>query len=63
MPYTLRTTLASHLAEAGLPMFQLAKLLGHKNATTAAKHYAKKVGNEAFAHKALLGQLYGEVRD
>lgn len=40
-PYTLRHTGAVWAAEAGIPMDELAQFLGHDDAATTSKHYAR----------------------
>ncbi|MFN3078151.1 MAG: tyrosine-type recombinase/integrase, partial [Alphaproteobacteria bacterium] len=37
--YTLRKTFASAMVEAGVPVFELAKLMGHKDISTTYKYY------------------------
>jgi Phage integrase family len=38
--YSLRATYASPLASAGVPLFHVAKLLGHADVATTERHYA-----------------------
>lgn len=40
-PYTLRHTAAVWMAEAGVPMAQIAQFMGHDDSATTEKHYAR----------------------
>jgi integrase len=40
-PYTLRHTAAVWMAEAGMPMSQIAQFMGHDDSATTEKHYAR----------------------
>ncbi len=40
-PYTLRHTAAVWMAEAGVPMAEIAQLMGHDDNATTEKHYAR----------------------
>jgi len=40
-PYTLRHTAAVWMAEAGVPMSQIAQFMGHDDSATTEKHYAR----------------------
>jgi integrase len=40
-PYTLRHTAAVWMAEAGVPMSEIAQFMGHDDSSTTEKHYAR----------------------
>jgi integrase len=49
-PHTLRHTAAVHMAEAGVPMVEIARFLGHTNTTTTYRVYA--VHSPSYLRKA-----------
>lgn len=58
-PYVLRRTGATLLAAAGVPLRQIAGMLGHTTTNTTEYHYAKHAPEYMVQAKSALDEIYG----